>query len=165
MFQVLLGGMPSVAFGGTASRHVAEALSGQTCSGGELMILVKCTYCDQFDDDGKTCTLLATELGRPITTESNDGEEVGWESVTWFNNTEELLPIRPNPYQKLGLVPHPHGTTPVVIADKHGMSGMWGSSLMLLFTMYNMQVDVSDCVGKIYLVGVVGAEWQRSPER
>ncbi|HYT88238.1 MAG TPA: hypothetical protein VEL76_05930 [Gemmataceae bacterium] len=127
------------------------------------MILVKCTHCDKIDDEANPCILLTTELVRPIKTEPNDGEGVEWESVTWFNNTEKLLPNRPGPDKKLGLVPHPHGTVPVVIPDKLSVSGMWGRSLFLFFHIYNMQADVSDCVGKIYSVEVVGAEkdWRR----
>src|SRR5262245_42986546 len=120
------------------------------------MILVKCMHCHRIDDDAEPCILLTTDLVRPIKTGPNDGEDVEWESVTWFNNTEELLPNRPGPDKKLGLVPYPNGTVPVVIADKHGIGGMWGRSLMVFFTIYNMQADISDCVGKIYSVEEVG---------
>jgi hypothetical protein len=108
------------------------------------MILVKCIHCDVIDDEANSCILLTTELVRPSGTEPNSGEDVTWEPVTWFNNTEELLPNRPPPDKKLRLVPYPHGMVPVVIADKCRVGGMWGRQLFLFFDIYNMQADVSD---------------------
>ena len=120
------------------------------------MILVKCTHCDKIDDEANPCILITTEVVRPIKPESIDGEDIEWESVTWFDNTEELLPNPPNPDKKLGLVPHPHGTVPVVIADKHSIAGVWGRQLFLFLQIYKLQTNVSNCVGKIYSVEVVG---------
>src|SRR5262245_17906318 len=124
------------------------------------MILVKCTHCDRIEDEVEHCILLTTELVRPIKTDQPRGDEgdAEWESPIWFNNTEKLLPNCPSKDMKLGLVPYAHGTTPVVIADKHGISGMWGQPLFLFFHIHDMQADLSNCVGKVYSVEVVGTE-------
>jgi hypothetical protein len=122
------------------------------------MILVKCTHCDKTDDNGRPCILLTTDVVSPVKTKVNDGEGVEWETAIWWNNTEELLPDRPSSDKKLGLVAYPHGTAPVVIADKHGIGAMWGRQLMFFFFIYNMLTDVSDCVGRVYSVEVIGSE-------
>jgi hypothetical protein len=115
------------------------------------VILVKCTHCDKIHDDPKPCILLTTELVRPKT-EFHDGEEIAWVSVMF---TDKLLPNCPGPEKKLGLVPYPHGTAPVVIADKHGVGGLWGGPFFFFFDIYDMQTDVDDCVGKIFSVEVL----------
>jgi hypothetical protein len=102
--------------------------------------------------------MLTTELVRPIKWDPDTGEDVEWESVPWLNNTDELFPEPPGTDTKLGLVPYPHGKEPVVIADKYTFAGAWARSFFFFFEVYNLQTDVSDCVGKIYSVEEVGAE-------
>lgn len=130
------------------------------------MILVKCMHYDKIDDEAEHCILLTTKLVRRIKTNHDregDEEDTDWDAPRWFNNTEKLLPNGLRKEKQLGLIPYPGGTSPVVIADKHGVSGMWGQPLFLFFYLYRMQTDLSNCVGHVYVVEEVGAESNVDP--
>jgi hypothetical protein len=84
-----------------------------------------------------------------------NGGDLEFEIVTWANNTDELLPNCPPPDMKLGLVPYPNGTTPSVVADKRDIFGVWAGPLYFFFLFYDIQIDVSEMMDKIYSVEVV----------
>jgi hypothetical protein len=122
------------------------------------MILVKCTSYANTDDDGTPCILLTSELVRPVQSGTREGEDCEYEVLVWANNTRELLPDYPSADKKLGLVPYPCGTEPVLIVCKRDIYGVWARALYFFFYVYTNQHDVSNMIGKIYSVKVIEPE-------
>src|SRR5262245_29591437 len=122
------------------------------------MILVKCSSYRNTNDKGVPCILLVGELIRPVKTGTIDGVDAGYEVVTWTNNTNELLPDCPSPDKKLGLVPYPQGSAPVMVICKRDIYGVWGGPLYFFFCIYDIHTDVSEMIGGLYSIVVVDTD-------